>query len=143
MGSTSFEDFIRPYRESESPAARLVRTAAERAFVAERAERDAVGVALASARKESGATQQAVADMAGIQQAELSRIENGLANPTMDTLLKVLAALDLRLAFEPASSVDTALGLSRHRARTLLSAAHGGDGRVGDRQQDDFHEGLP
>ena len=107
MGTTSFEDFVRPYRESESPAARVVRNAAGRAFVAERAEREAVGEELKRARNECGVTQQAVAGAAGIQQAELSRIENGVGNPTVDTLLKILAALDLRLAFEPASALNS------------------------------------
>ncbi|NJJ03670.1 helix-turn-helix domain-containing protein [Corynebacterium coyleae] len=102
MATTNFEDFIQPYRESESPAAEVIRDAATRAFAAELAERKAVGAALASARHDRGATQQSVADAAGIQQAELSRIENGVGNPTVETLLKVLAALDLRLAFTPA-----------------------------------------
>lgn len=102
MATTSFEEFARPYREAASPASETVRKAAGRAFAAELAEREAIGSALASARKECGATQQAVANAAGIQQAELSRIENGRGNPTVETLLKILAALDLRLSFEPA-----------------------------------------
>lgn len=107
MGTTAFEEFVKPYRESASPAAEIVRDAAARAFTSEIADRRAVGAALMTARKERDATQQEVADSAGIQQAELSRIENGLGNPTVDTLLKVLAALDLRLVFEPAPSAGS------------------------------------
>ena len=101
MGITKFEDFVRPYRDSASTAAEVIRGAAARAFTAELAERKAVGAALASARHDCGATQQSVADAAGIQQAELSRIENGVGNPTVETLLKIVAALDLRLTFTP------------------------------------------
>ena len=106
MATTNYEDFVRPFREKASPQAEVVREAAGRAFDSELAERQAVGAALAAARKNCGATQQVVADAAGIQQAELSRIENGVSNPTVATLLKILAALDLRLAFEPADSLS-------------------------------------
>lgn len=101
MGTTRFEDFVQPYRRSEPSVTEGIREAAGRAFDSELAERRAIGAALAAARRESGATQQSVADAAGIQQAELSRIENGLGNPTVETLLRVLAALDLRLTFAP------------------------------------------
>lgn len=101
MGTTRFEDFVQPYRRSEPSVTEGIREAAGRAFDSELSERRAIGAALAAARRESGATQQSVADAAGIQQAELSRIENGLGNPTVETLLRVLAALDLRLTFAP------------------------------------------
>ena len=106
MATTNYEDFVRPFRDKASPQAEVVREAAGCAFDSELAERQAVGAALAAARKNCGATQQVVADAAGIQQAELSRIENGVSNPTVATLLKILAALDLRLAFEPADSLS-------------------------------------
>ena len=40
---------------------------------------------------------------AGIPQAEFSRIENGLGNPTVDTLLKILTTLDLQMTLESSS----------------------------------------
>ena len=107
MATIKFEDFVQPYREAESPSAEVVRNSAARAFTAELAERRQIGAVLTSARKDCGATQQAIAVAAGIQQAELSRIENGLGNPTVATLLKVLDALDLRLAFAPVRDPET------------------------------------
>ena len=106
MATTNYEDFVRPFRDKASPQAEVVRETAGRAFASELAERQAVGAALAAARKSCGATQQVVADAAGIQQAELSRIENGVSNPTVATLLKILTVLDLRLVFEPADSLS-------------------------------------
>lgn len=100
MSTTKYEEFIKPYKESASAEAKLVYQAAAGAFRAEIAERDAIGATLATARKGRRLSQQTVADGAGIQQAELSRIENGLGNPTVDTLLKILAALDLRMTIE-------------------------------------------
>lgn len=76
--------------------------AAANAFTAELDARERIGATLSRLRKEQGKTQLAVSREAGIQQAELSRIENGLGNPTVETLLKILAALDSRLVIEPA-----------------------------------------
>lgn len=54
------------------------------------------------ARKKVGLTQQALAVAAGIDQAEISRIELGESNPTMATMIRVLAALGLKLEFPAA-----------------------------------------
>lgn len=55
------------------------------------------------ARKEQKLTQQALAERCGIDQAEISRIERGDASPTLGTMVRVLSALGLRLAFEVGS----------------------------------------
>lgn len=52
------------------------------------------------ARKEQKLTQQQLAAACGINQAEISRIERGDASPTLGTMVRVLGALGLRLAFE-------------------------------------------
>lgn len=52
------------------------------------------------ARKEQKLTQHALAKKCGIDQAEISRIERGAASPTVGTMVRVLSALGLRLAFE-------------------------------------------
>ena len=67
------------------------------------AARDAIGATLAAARQNRRLSQQAVADGAGIPQAEFSRIENGLGNPTVDTLLKILTTLNLQMTLESSS----------------------------------------
>ena len=47
-------------------------------------------------------SQPALSEKSGVQQAEISRIERGLANPTATTLTRLANALDLRLEFTPA-----------------------------------------
>jgi len=54
----------------------------------------ALGEAVHQLREKRGATQEAVARNAGITTATLSLIERGQANPTWDTLKKIVAALN-------------------------------------------------
>ncbi|MEY1593623.1 helix-turn-helix domain-containing protein [Burkholderia sp. Bmkn7] len=58
-----------------------------------------LGQLLRSVRKERGLTQRDVHDRTGIDQADLSRIENGEGErgPTFDTMIKYAHALDLEL----------------------------------------------
>lgn len=53
----------------------------------------ALGEAVRQLREKSGATQEALARDAGITTATLSLIERGQANPTWDTLKKIVVAL--------------------------------------------------
>jgi XRE family transcriptional regulator, regulator of sulfur utilization len=57
----------------------------------------AIGRELASLRTERHLSQKAVATAAHIQQADLSRIERGLGNPTAETLTRIAGALGARL----------------------------------------------
>ena len=52
-------------------------------------------------RLERGLTQADLADRAGIDQADISRIERGATSPTWKTLQRVLAALDARIEIHP------------------------------------------
>ncbi len=97
MPTTKYEEFMKPYKEK----LRLKRGVCTRR--PEIAARDAIGATLAAARQNRRLSQQAVADGAGIPQAEFSRIENGLGNPTVDTLLKILTTLDLQMTLESSS----------------------------------------
>lgn len=56
-----------------------------------------LGAVLSTARKSASLTQTQLAELSGIQQAEISRIERGLANPTADTLLRLTNALGRKL----------------------------------------------
>ncbi|MDQ4489034.1 helix-turn-helix transcriptional regulator [Sinomonas sp. ASV486] len=71
---------------------------------AEVSERVALGHELAAARTAAHLTQPELASRAGVQQADISRIERGLGNPTRDTLLKIADALDVRIAVVPKHS---------------------------------------
>jgi transcriptional regulator with XRE-family HTH domain len=48
-------------------------------------------------RKQKGYSQQEIADMANIDRKTVQRIEAGLLNPTLDTLLSLSGALEIPL----------------------------------------------
>jgi transcriptional regulator with XRE-family HTH domain len=72
------------------------------AFTAEVDERAELGSMLAYARKANSLTQPALSELCGIQQAEISRIERGVSNPTAATLLRLADALGQKLTLVPA-----------------------------------------
>jgi DNA-binding phage protein len=57
---------------------------------------------LALARKSKNLSQSEVAKRTGIDQAEISKIESGAANPTVQTLSRLVAAYDMRVGLVPA-----------------------------------------
>ncbi len=93
----SYESLSAELRQGWSDDARRVHEAVSREFAAEVAARRAVGVAVARARKASGLTQVQLAQAASVQQAEVSRIERGHANPTVSTLARIAQATGSRL----------------------------------------------
>jgi len=56
-----------------------------------------------SARRHLGLIQVELASISGIAQSEISRIERGIGNPTVETLSRVGRYLDLNLQFACAS----------------------------------------
>lgn len=73
------------------------------AYEREIAARLAVGTVLASARADAGLTQNALADASRVQQAEISRIERGHANPTLDTLARLAAVMGRKVTLDVAA----------------------------------------
>ena len=59
-----------------------------------------LGTALARMRKESGLTQSALAERAGIKQPTISEIESSRGNPLQSTFFRILSALDLELTVQ-------------------------------------------
>ena len=55
--------------------------------------RSAVAEELKSARKQRQMTQQELADLSGTQKSNISRLESGNYNPTLDFLVKVAGSL--------------------------------------------------
>ena len=53
--------------------------------------------ALIAARKEKGLTQKELSELTGIAQADLSKIENGNANPCLKTLKRLAEGLGKKL----------------------------------------------
>ena len=56
-----------------------------------------VGNAVAAARARKGLSQKELSDLTGIDQSDLSKIERGIANPSVNTLNRIAKALDARL----------------------------------------------
>ena len=65
--------------------------------------------ALIDARKERGMTQKELAEVTGISQADISRLERGTGNPSIKTLQRVAQALQmaLRIEFVPLQNSGT------------------------------------
>lgn len=54
----------------------------------------------ADARKASGLTQKDLADRTGIAQADISKLENGNANPSLRTLQRLADGMGMKLKLE-------------------------------------------
>lgn len=60
-----------------------------------------LGQILKSARNQKGLTQDQAGNLVGITQAMVSRIERGESNARVDTLFRLLAALELEITVQP------------------------------------------
>ncbi len=56
--------------------------------------------AMVDARKSSGLTQKQLAQRTGIAQADISKLENGNANPSLRTLRRLAAGMGAKLKIE-------------------------------------------
>lgn len=99
MPSRSYSDSATKARAKWSPQAHEIAALLGEQLGAEVSGQLALGKDLAAARSAAHLTQPQLAARAGLQQADISRIERGLGNPTRDTLLKLADALDTRLTF--------------------------------------------
>lgn len=97
-----FNEFLSKEQASWDDADWRVYNAASAMFVAEMNAQKELGSAIADARKARELSQAALAKLADVQQAEISRIERGLGNPTATTLMRLAEALGTRIALIPA-----------------------------------------
>lgn len=72
--------------------------------VAERGAIIDLAIAVRKARKKAGLTQAALAELTGVTQAQLSRIERGEFAPRIETLAKIAVALKTQFVIGPESS---------------------------------------
>lgn len=56
-----------------------------------------IGEAVLSARARKGLSQSELSRLSGIDQSDISKIERGVANPSVNTLSKIASALDSKL----------------------------------------------
>lgn len=108
------------YAAERAARASVEEAAAVQAFDAAYAKHS-VGVTLALARKARKLNQTELATRAGLDQADLSRIERGLTAPTAPTLLKLVEALggQLTLTLPGAGDESEAGGEARPLALVM------------------------
>jgi len=58
-------------------------------------------IALNKARKEKGLTQKKLSEMTGIRQSAISRLENGNTPAQIDALIKLFAAMNMKMQIIP------------------------------------------
>ena len=77
-----------------------------------------LGAELATERKTLGLSQEALARVTGVDQAEISRIERDLVDPRLRTYVKLLDGMGLRLRVEPVDrgKLESRRRLSARRA---------------------------
>ncbi len=66
--------------------------------IAESRARVEIISAIIDARQEKGLSQKKLAELAGVKQPAIARLENGHISPSVDTINKLLAPLGKRLA---------------------------------------------
>ena len=100
----AFDGFAEDFKSAWSRGAHDVFERTQKELREEIQERQALGAQLAAARAKRALTQQMLAERSGLQQAEISRIERGLGNPTTTTLMRLLDALEYELTLTPLHS---------------------------------------
>ena len=101
--ANSFNDLLARAQADWSDDAWTFYDATVAALQTERAAREALGAQLLEARKARHLTQPELAAATGVQQAEISRIERGLSNPTAATLNRLAAALGQKVVLQQVS----------------------------------------
>ena len=61
---------------------------------------------LIKARQEKGISQKKLEELSGVKQPAIARMERGNANPTIETVVKVLAPLGMTLAVVPLRTTE-------------------------------------
>lgn len=74
-----------------------------------------LGTALREARRAAGMTQTQLAAASGVSRPRISVIESGMANPGIDSVMRLLRALECSLTLETIPPGQ--FSLSRHLAR--------------------------
>ena len=87
---TNFNDFLK--EQLQDPEIKAEYDALEPEF--------SIMQAMIDARKSSGMTQKQLSEKTGIAQADISKLESGSANPSLRTLQRLAAGMDMRVKIE-------------------------------------------
>lgn len=98
--TTKFDDFVREVETTSTPEERRELDAARARFK--------IGASVLKQRLAAGLTQQQLAAASGVDQADISRIERGQANPTAETLEALASPLGVTLDLVPTPDMDAA-----------------------------------
>ena len=85
--STNWKDYL--HEQMQDPAFKAEYDALEPEFT--------IIQAIIDARKARGLTQKELAERTGIAQGDISKLENGSANPSLRTLQRLAAGMDMKL----------------------------------------------
>ena len=61
-------------------------------------------IALSKARKEKGLTQKQLSEITGVRQSSISRLESGETPTQIDTLIRLFAAMNMKMQIVPMNS---------------------------------------
>ncbi len=117
----SFDELSARARATWTDDTRRVHDAASAMFHEELDARAVLGRQLRAARQALGLTQPELAELTAVQQSEISRIENGHSNPTLDTVVRLAQALSLSLALTPSPTHEPVGG---DEVRASAARAH-------------------
>ena len=92
MAKTDFDQYVEKRRKSASTESRAAHEVFSQAYV--------FASALMQARKAAGMTQSALAEKSGVQQADISRMENGSMIPTLNTFMNLMDALGVTVTLK-------------------------------------------
>ena len=104
MPTRSYGDVVAKSREKWSPETVDLSERLSSQLKAEVSAQVIFGRCIAAARESAQLSQPQLAKQSGVQQADISRIERGLGNPTRDTLVKLADALGMQLVLQPKES---------------------------------------
>lgn len=105
MALKNFSDLADQAEATWSPHARTVYNAVAASYRAELKARRDLGAKLAATRRARKMTQSQLAQASDVQQADISRIETGRANPTLDTICRINEAIGVRIDLAPTVAV--------------------------------------
>ena len=97
----NFKDLAARAKAEWSDEARETYDAAKVSFAHDMGAQAELGIMLAAARRARKLSQPQLSTASGVQQSEISRIENGAGNPTTETLSRLAGALGQRLTLTP------------------------------------------
>lgn len=97
----AFDELVASTAAEWDEDTRQLHDAATAYFAAHARAQLELGEQIASLRADAGMTQTQLADVAGVPQPEISRIERGAGNPTRDTLARLASALGAHLTLIP------------------------------------------